>query len=305
MIIFMQRNLSPIIVVLSVVLVLSAANYRGVYAQSRTIVIPPNTPNNSSSLIVLPPSTPQTSSNPTVLQVNPPPLNPNKQAEAAIAASTPRPPLTPPENPTDIADLRNPPFTKCEPTNTSPTYGILATYTIEAKVSLGKLADNPDDVDVTIFNDLKSGILSGKVLRSDGKIVSNFDIKRVSTTCSSTTKSIPGFSPLTQNSDAAILAQDNPPMKACQSQFTDATYTITNVPLKQIATHGHQHITLKIFSNLNNGEISGRLLTDGDPLVKFGNNIGVNSSVEFKNVAITTNCSIEPTFNSPSIVPEH
>ena len=46
------------------------------------------------------------------------------------------------------------------------------------------------------------------------------------------------------------------------------------MPLKQIATHGHQHITIKIFNNLNDGHITGRLLTRGDPLVKFGKQQG-------------------------------
>jgi hypothetical protein len=292
---FIHRNLSATIIILFVVLVLSAANYRGAYAQSRTILVPSATPNNSSVVVL---SNPQTPSNPTVLNINPPRANPNTQAEASIAASTPRPPVTPPEGQQQTADLRNPPFIKCDPVPSSSTYGILATYTIEATASLGKLADNPNDVNVTIFNDLKSGTLSGKVLNPDGKIISNLDIKRISTTCSSTTSSVPRFAPKGAINDADIAAQINPPTKSCQSQFTAATYTITNVPLKQIATHGHQHITLKIFSDLNAGHITGRLLTDGDPLVKFGNNRGVNTMVNFKNVAVTTNCSLEPTFNS-------
>ena len=114
----------------------------------------------------------------------------------------------------------------------------------------------------------------------------------------SSTRSTPLFTPIPANTEAAILAQDNPPTRECEAQFSSAIYTITNVPLKQIATHGHQHITIKIFSNLNDGHITGRLLTDGDPLVKFGNNRGVNTMVNFKDVTVNTRCIIAPNFNS-------
>ena len=207
---FIYRNLSAIIVALFVVLGLSAANYRGVYAQR---IIGPN----NSSLILEAPSAP--SAPPLPLQLSPQIQNPNNQAQAANSANAPRPLNPTPETPASQASLRNPIFTACTVDPSNSKHSILATYTIEGTVSLGKLQDNPNDVNVTIFNALKTGTLSGKILGPDDKVVSNLNIKRISTTCESSTRSTPLFTPIPANTEAAILAQDNPPTRECELNF--------------------------------------------------------------------------------------
>jgi hypothetical protein len=282
---FIHRNFSAIIIVLFVILVLSAANYRGIYAAAQVI-----TSNNT--VIQQAPSAPQQ-----LKQLSPPIQDPNAQARASNAANTPQP-INPTNPPGAQAALLNSIFQTCTSNTNDVKHSTLATYTIEGTVSLGKLQDNPTDVNVTIFNDLGRGTLSGKVFGPDNKAVSNFNIKGISTTCESSATSTPLFKPIPPNPNVDVLTQDNPPTRECPDQSSTAIYTITNVPLKQIATHGHQHITLKIFSNLNDGRITGSLLSDGDPLVKFGNNNGVHGMVDFKDVTVTTRCIIAPNFNS-------
>ena len=120
--------------------------------------------------------------------------------------------------PASQASLRNPIFTACTVDPSNSKHSILATYTIEGTVSLGKFKIyNPNDVNVTIFNALKTGTLSGKILGPDDKVVSNLNIKRISTTCETFNWFNTSLYADTSKYRGAILAQDNPPTRECEA----------------------------------------------------------------------------------------
>lgn len=223
----------------------------------------------------------------------PPPLKIDQRDSSSVSKDT----LTKDITAADEAKLANPPFRVCPtatPTTEKPAgFSTLATYTIDGTASLKKL-NGSDRVNITIFNDLVTQTLDGKIGNSgdSNQKAINFNIHAASTTCEATATS-PPFIPSAPNPHVDQATALNPPFRTCPDSFDRAIYTI-KAPIDfarlDIGRHDQQNVVLKIYSDLPKGKITGRLIVD--PTTN-----GQDNAVNFSSVAIDTKCINSAVFN--------
>jgi hypothetical protein len=242
----------------------------------------------SNNIIVIPPVQPAQNPNQAAIDDN---LARNPLAAQAVAQAADSPVTT-----------TNPPWKVCATAPTKADFSTVGLYSISGTAKVKLLDQGQQKVNITLINDLASGVISGKIIQDDSSQKSvklNLDkTNGLTTECRQNVQTNSPQSGLTDLTASTIHL--NPPFGSCFQNpsvqgLQTAVYTIQgSVNTQDIVNrdNGVAHLKIQLFTDFTHASLSGGIFVDEK---KFGE----TDPIRISGVSTDTTCLVKSAFIKP------